>query len=103
MIMIVVTGNIKINPGDNVLFENPTIQVEADAELRNRVWTVKIRAVLSAQYTGEVVKQYVVSGSDFSRYDEGNGEFASNLATIIDQFVVMDLASFNTEATFQIQ
>ncbi len=101
--MISVTGNIKINPGDNVLFENPTIQVEADAELRNRVWVVKIRAILSAQYTDQLSKEYTVAGSSFSQYDTGEGEFASNLAGIIEQFVIADLASFNPDAHFDIQ
>jgi len=101
--MIVVTGNIKINSGDNLLFENPILEVEADAELRRSVWVVKIRAILSAQYTGQLSKEYTVAGSSFSQYDTGEGEFASNLAGIIEQFVIADLASFNPEATFQIQ
>lgn len=101
--MIVVTGNIKINSSDNVLFENPIIEVEADAELRRSVWVVKIRAILSAQYTGQLSKEYTVAGSDFTRYDTGEGEFASNLAGIIEQFVIADLSTFNPDARFAIQ
>lgn len=100
--MIITTGNIKINAVDDILFESPIIDVEADAQLRRGIWEVIIRAIVNSSLTGRVTKTYTVSGSSFSQYDTGEGEFASNLAGIIEQFVILDLASFNPEAKFEI-
>lgn len=103
--MLTTSGHIKLNTGDDTLFDSPLIDITAKASYERGQWMVEITALLRSSLAGEVRKTYSLPGSELTKYDQGDGEFARNLGALIEGFVVADLQAINPDAeiTYQAQ
>lgn len=97
--MLQAQGFIKLNTSDTIVVQNPLIKIEAIFKYPG--WATEITAsmpVAGGHIQLNIDKKYVLDGAIFTQYDTGDGLFASNLSSIIENYVAADLLQINPEA-----